>query len=82
LTGQSSVYFDRQLTQLWDAYAEYSGAIPQRGGPQHIIDIGAAYKITLHQQLDFHWNFGLSAATPDHANGFGYSVRFQVIRTR
>jgi hypothetical protein len=82
LTGQSSVYFDRQLTQLWDAYAEYSGAIPQRGGPQHIIDIGAAYKITLHQQLDFHWNFGLSAATPDHAIGFGYSVRFQVIRTR
>jgi hypothetical protein len=80
LTGQSSLYFDRQLTQPLDAYAEYSGAFPQRGGPQHIIDIGAAYKLSPHQQLDFHWNFGLSAATPDYSIGFGYSVRFQVVR--
>src|SRR5579872_5919723 len=34
LTGQSSVYLDRQLTPPWDAYVEYSGAFPQRGGPQ------------------------------------------------
>ena len=80
LTGQSSVFFDRQLTQAWDAFVEYSGAFPQRGGPQHTIDFGTAYKLSPHQQLDFHWNFGLSAATPDHSIGFGYSVRFQVIR--
>jgi hypothetical protein len=36
-----------------------------------------AYKISPHQQLDFHFSFGLSAAAPDHAIGFGYSVRFQ-----
>lgn len=82
LTGQSSIYFDRQLTQLLDAYVEYSGAFPQRGSPQHVIDFGAAYKLSPHQQLDFHWNFGLSAATPDHEIGFGYSVRFQLIRSR
>jgi len=82
LTGQSSVYFDRQLRQTWDAYAEYSGVFPQRGGPQHVIDFGTAYKPSPHQQLDFHCNFGLSAATPDHSIGFGYSVRFQVIRSR
>jgi len=82
LTGQASVYFDRQLTQPWDAYIEYSGAFPQRGGPQHMIDLGMAYKISPHQQLDLHYNIGLSAATPDHAIGFGYSVRFQVIRSR
>jgi hypothetical protein len=82
LTGQSSVYFDRQLTKLWDAYVEYSGAFPQRGGPQNVIDFGTAYKITPHQQLDFHCNFGLSAGTPDHSIGLGYSVRFQVFRSR
>src|ERR1700730_9654376 len=82
LTGQSSVYFDRQLTPSWDAYVEYSGAFPQRGGPQNVIDFGTVYKPTLHQQLDFHCGFGLSAATPDHSIGFGYSVRFQVIRSR
>jgi hypothetical protein len=82
LTGQSSVYFDRQLTPTWDAYVEYSGAFPQRGGPQHVIDFGTAYKPSPHQQLDFHCGFGLSAATPDHSIGFGYSVRFQMIRSR
>ena len=82
LTGQSSVYFDRQITSLWDAYVEYSGAFPQRGGPQNVIDFGTAYKPTPHQQLDFHCSFGLSAATPAHVIGFGYSVRFQAFRSR
>ena len=82
LTGQSSVYFDRQLTSPWDAYIEYSGAFPQRGGPQHVIDFGTAYKPTPHQQVDFHCGFGFSAARPDHSIGLGYSVRFQVIRSR
>lgn len=82
LTGQSSVYFDRQITSPWDAYIEYSGAFPQRGGPQNVIDFGTAYKPTPHQQLDFHCNFGLSAATPAHSIGFGYSVRFQAFRSR
>jgi hypothetical protein len=80
LAGQSSLYFDRQLTQPWDAYIEYSGAFPQRGGPQHVIDFGTAYKLSLHQQLDFHWSFGVSGAAPDHSIGLGYSVRLQAIR--
>jgi hypothetical protein len=82
LMGQSSLYFDRQFRQPWDAYIEYSGTFPQRGGPQNVIDFGTAYKTSPHQQLDFHWSFGLSAATPDHSIGFGYSVRFQAIRSR
>ncbi len=82
LTGQSSLYFDRQLRQPWDAYVEYSGAFPQRGGPQHAIDFGTAYKPSPHQQLDFHCIFALPAATPYHSIGFGYSVRFQVIQSR
>jgi Putative MetA-pathway of phenol degradation len=82
LTGQSSVFFDRQLTPSWDAYVEYSGAFPQHGGPQNLIDFGTAYKPSPHQQLDFHWNFGLSAAEPDHSIGFGYSFRWQAIRSR
>jgi Putative MetA-pathway of phenol degradation len=81
LTGQSSVYFDRQLTAPWDAWVEYSGAFPQRGGPQNIIDFGTSYKPTPHQQLDFHCSFGLSAATADHSIGLGYSVRFQAFRS-
>ncbi len=82
VTGQGSIYFDRQLTLPWDAWVEYSGSFPQRGGPQNIIDFGTSYKLTPHQQLDFHCGFGLSAAAPSHMIGFGYSVRFQVIHAR
>ena len=82
LTGQSSVYFDRQLTSPWDAYVEYSGAFPQRGGPQHTIDFGTAFKPSPHQQPDFHCGFGLSAAMPDHTIGIGYSFRFQAFRSK
>ena len=80
VTGQGSVYFDRQLTSPWDAWVEYSGSFPQRGGPQNIIDFGTSYKISPHQQLDFHCGFGLSSAAASHFIGFGYSVRFAVIR--
>jgi hypothetical protein len=78
VTGQGSVFFDRQLTPPWDAWVEYSGSFPQRGGPQNIIDFGTSYKPSPHQQLDFHAGFGLSSAAPDHFIGFGYSVRFQL----
>ena len=78
LTGQASVYFDDQLTGPWDAYLEYSGAFPERGGPQHILDFGTAYKLSPHQQLDLHCGFGLSSAAPTLVVGIGYSARFQV----
>ena len=82
LTGQASFYVDRQLLQPLDAYVEYSGDFPQRGGPQHLIDFGMAYKPSPHQQLDFHSGFGLSAAAPDYTIGFGYSFRFQVVQSK
>jgi hypothetical protein len=78
LTGQGSVYFDRQLTALCDAYVEYSGVFAQRTGPQHLIDFGSANKPTPHQQFDFHVGFGLSSAAPIYIVGVGYSVRFQI----
>jgi hypothetical protein len=81
-TGQASMYFDRQLTAPWDAYVEYSGSFPERGGPQHLINTGMAYKLSPHQQLDFHAVFGLSAATSDYQIGLGYSFRLQVIHAR
>ena len=82
LTGQGSVYFDRQLTNPRDAYVEYSGSFPQRGGPQHQIDFGTAYKLSPRQQFDLHCGFGLSSATAGHAIGVGYSVRFQAFRSQ
>jgi hypothetical protein len=82
LTGQGTLYFDRQLTSTIDAWAEYSGSFVQRGGPQNIFNLGASYKPTPHQQIDFHWSYGLSAAAPDYSIGLGYSVRFQLVQVK
>jgi hypothetical protein len=73
-TGQATLLFDRQLTGPWDAFVEYAGDFPQRGGPVHILHFGTAYKLTPHQQIDFHGGAGLSAAAPDYFIGFGFSI--------
>ena len=80
LTGQTSFYLDRQITSKWDAFVEYGGEYPQRGGPQHLIHTGTSYKLTSNQQFDFHFGFGLSSAAADHFVGFGYSFQFQALR--
>ncbi len=80
LTGQPSFLLDRQLTSRCDAFIEYAGDFPQRGGPQHLLHLGTSYKLTPNQQLDFHFGFGLSSAAVDHFIGFGYSFQLQGIR--
>lgn len=80
LTGESTFLVDRQLTQAMDAFIEYAGDFPQRGGPRHLLHFGAAYKITPHNQLDIHYGIGLSSAATDHFIGLGYSFRFQAVR--
>jgi hypothetical protein len=81
-TGQASVYFDRALTGVWDVYGEYAGSFPERGGVQHSVDFGTAYKMSPHQQVDLHVSKGVSSAATDWSVGVGYSVRFQVVTAR
>jgi hypothetical protein len=77
LTGESTFLFDRQLTGPWDAFVEYAGDFPERGGPRHLLHFGTSYKLGLNQQLDFHVGVGLSRAAVDRFLGVGYSLRFQ-----
>jgi hypothetical protein len=77
VTGETAFLLDRQLTKPWDAFVEYAGDFPERGGPRHLIHIGTAYKPTPHQQLDLHFGVGLSTAAVDHFIGVGYSFRLQ-----
>jgi hypothetical protein len=77
LTGESTFLFDRQLAGPWDAFVEYAGDFPERGGPTHLLHAGTAYKLGPNQQLDLHAGAGLSRAAVDHFIGVGYSFRFQ-----
>jgi len=80
LTGESTFLLDRQLTKPADAFIEYAGDFPQRGGPRHLLHLGVAYKIAPRQQLDIHLGLGLSSKAIDHFIGLGYSFRFQALR--
>lgn len=77
VTGESTILLDRQLTAPWDAFVEYAGDFPERGGSRHLLHFGTAFKITEQQQLDFHFGVGLSPASVNHFVGVGYSFRFQ-----
>jgi hypothetical protein len=79
LTGQASFLVDRQITGKWDAFVEYGGEYPQRGGPQHVFHTGTSFKLTANQQIDFHYGVGLSAAAVGHFVGFGYSFQVKAI---
>ncbi len=79
LTGESTILLDRQLTALWDAFVEYVGDFPERGGTRQFIQFGTALKLgkRQQQQLDFHVGAGLTSAAVNHFIGVGYSFRFQ-----
>jgi hypothetical protein len=37
LTGESTLLLDWQLTALWDAFVEYVGDFPERGGKRQFV---------------------------------------------
>jgi hypothetical protein len=75
-TGETTFYLDRQLTKPWDAFVEYAGDFPERGGSRQLLHFGTAYKLARHHQIDFHVAVGLSCTAPDSFVGFGYSFLF------
>jgi hypothetical protein len=75
LTGESTIYIEKQLTKPWDAFAEYGGDFAQQGGSKEVVHFGTAYKVTPKNQIDFHFGFGISRAAPSRFFAVGYSLR-------
>lgn len=82
LTGEHTFYIEKQITGPWDAFAEYAGDYAQRGGSKELAHFGTAYKLTPKNQIDFHFGFGLSKATPGKFFAVGYSVLFDKVWSR
>jgi hypothetical protein len=73
---EPTFYVEKQITEPLDAFMEYAGDYAQRGGPKQLLHFGSAYKLNRLNQVDFHFGFGMSRATPNHFFAVGYSVRF------
>ena len=54
---------------------EYVGDFPDRAGPRHLLNSGAAYRPTPTQQIDFHVGVGLNRNALTWLFGLGYSIR-------
>jgi len=77
-TGETTFFLDRQLTKPWDAFVEYAGDFPHRGGSRQILHFGSSYKLSPRQQIDFQIAAGLSPAAPHMFVGVGYSFLLRV----
>jgi hypothetical protein len=67
---------EKQIGARADVFVEYIGDFRQHAGPGHLLNSGAAYRLTPTQQLDFHIGFGLNHNAPSMIFGLGYSFRF------
>ena len=74
-TWETTFTAEREITKVLSAFAEYAGDFARHGGSQQIAHVGAAYRLTPKQQIDFHFGFGLSPAAPNRFFAFGYSIR-------
>jgi hypothetical protein len=79
-TGETTFVLDRQLTRPWDAFVEYAGDFPQRGGTRQLLHFGSAYKLAPRHQIDFQIAAGLSRAAPETFVGVGYSFLFRLAK--
>jgi hypothetical protein len=79
-TGEATFVLDRQLTKPWDAFVEYAGDFPERGGSRQLLHFGTAYKLAPRHQIDFHIAAGLSRAAPEMFVGIGYSFLLRVAK--
>ena len=75
LVWEPTFYIEKQITKPWDVFAEYASDFAQRGGSKEVVHFGTAYKITSTNQVDFHFGYGLSRATPGRFFAAGYSLR-------
>jgi len=72
-TSEATLLLDRQLSAPWDAFIEYAGDFPHRGGSSQLLHVGTAYKLNARQQFDLHAAAGLTEAAPRWFIGVGYS---------
>jgi hypothetical protein len=75
VTWEPIFYVEKQITKPWEVFVEYASDYAQHRGSRQIAHFGAAFKITPLQQVDFHFGFGMSHATPERFFGVGYSFR-------
>jgi hypothetical protein len=74
-TFEPTFVIGRDLSPSVDVFIEYVGDYPAAARASHLLNSGAAWRVTPAQQVDIHAAAGLNDAAPDYIVGVGYSIR-------
>ena len=75
-TLEPTLVIGRDVDERLDVFVEYVGDYPAAARASHLLNSGAAFRLTPTQQIDLHVAAGLNDAAPSYVFGVGYSVRF------
>jgi Putative MetA-pathway of phenol degradation len=73
-TFQPTFAIGKELGPGASGVIEYVGEYNHQR-PSQILDTGAVYRVTDHQEIDLQAGFGLNSSSLDHFFGLGYSFR-------
>ncbi|MBV8535178.1 MAG: transporter [Alphaproteobacteria bacterium] len=74
-TLEPTLVLGRAVDERFDLFLEYVGDYPVGSRPSHLLNSGAAFRLTPTQQIDVHVAAGLNGTAPDYIVGLGYSIR-------
>jgi hypothetical protein len=73
---QAALVVEREVGERTDLFVEYVGDYRNVGRAGHLINAGAAWRVTHTRQIDVHFGGGLTDTAADYFFGVGYSIRF------
>jgi Putative MetA-pathway of phenol degradation len=76
ITVEPTFVLEKEISERAEVFIEYIGDYRPHAGPAHLLNSGAAYRLSKTQQIDFHVGFGLNHNAPTMIFGLGYSFRF------
>jgi hypothetical protein len=76
LLTETTFVIEKKMTEKASLFVEYVGDYPENGSPAQLLNSGGLYRLSPHQQVDFHVALGLNHNAPSYIIGIGYSVRF------
>jgi hypothetical protein len=76
LITETTFVIEKRVTEKASLFLEYVGDYPENGSPAQLLNSGGMYRLSPHQQVDFHVALGLNHNAPSYIVGLGYSIRF------
>jgi hypothetical protein len=76
LITETTFVIEKKVSEKGSLFLEYVGDYRENGSSAQLLNSGGLYRLSPHQQVDFHVALGLNHNAPSYIIGVGYSIRF------